>query len=252
MARAGKFSAGLVLTAVMCVIALTAHAQRRGTPAVVRPVGRISLGWGWGGFGYGGFGWPWWGPAWGFGFYPGYYVKPYTGAGFDDRGYPNEGFQLGAMPLGFYPFYHGTTLYYYTGGAFYRANDAGGYTVTLPPMGAIVPSLPKNAHSVIINGAQYYEYRGVYYTVQTDNKGETTYVVAGNNGMLNTTDGSRIAPLAKVGDVVDTLPDSSKKVTLRGVEYYVTADGTFYESVVKDGKPIYRVVSVPTEKDYIN
>lgn len=240
MGKVFKYSIGLLLTGAMCATVLSADAQRRGTTVGISPGGRgnVNIARG-GGFGYR--------PAlgWGLGFNRGFY-----GPGFGAWGYPNIGFRLGVMPVGFYPFYFGTSLYYYSGGAFYRPNDTGGYTVTAPPVGAAIPNLPKNAHSIVINGEQYYEFRGVYYTAQVNDKGETIYVVAGKDGVLNTSNGSDTTPLPKVGDVIDKLPDSSRKVTLNGVNYFAAPDGVYYEAVVKDGSTTYRVASVPSADDY--
>ncbi len=235
-----KSVAGL-LVAGLCFSSSNANAQWRGAFWGTGPYIGMGYGFGWGGFGY----WPWWGPGWGMGFYPGYYQKPYTGRGYNDLGYPNEGFQLGAMPQGFYPFYVGANLYYYTNGAYYRANDTGGYTVTNPPVGAEVPTLGKNVHSVLIDGAQYYEYRGVYYTLQTNNKGQKVYVVTGINGVLNTPNGNMVLP--KIGTTITKLPKDSQKVTLKGIDYYVDPDGVYYEQIIKDGKTLYKVTSVLSE-----
>src|SRR3569833_1889511 len=78
-------------------------------------------------------------------------------------GYPTIGFRFGLLPFGYYTFYWGADLYYYSGGAFYRPMDDGGYEVTTPPVGAAVPELPKGARSIVIDGQQYYEFNGVYY-----------------------------------------------------------------------------------------
>src|SRR5579862_3293285 len=78
-------------------------------------------------------------------------------------GYPGLGFRLAVLPYGYYPFYWGSDLYYYYGGVFYRPYDGGGYEVTVPPVGAEVPGLPRGASSIVINGQQFYEFNGVYY-----------------------------------------------------------------------------------------
>ncbi len=248
MSKVSKYFAGFLLIAGLCFSTSNANAQWRGAFWGGGPWFGIGLGYGWGGYGWGGFGyWPWWGPGWGMNFYPGYYQKPYTGKGYADSGYPNQGFQLGAMPPDFYPFYVGIDLYYYTNGAFFRANDTGGYTVTDPPIGATVFKLGKNAHSVVINGAQYYEYKGVYYNVQTNQKGQTVYIVTGFNGSMNTADGNVVLP--KVGTTINKLPKGSQKVILKGKDYYVSPDGIYYEAIIKDGTTIYRVASVLSEDE---
>ena len=72
--------------------------------------------------------------------------------GFGYYGYPHLGFYLGGLPFGYYPFYWGADLYYYSGGVFYRPYDGGGYEVTTPPVGAAVPTLPDGAKSIMIDG----------------------------------------------------------------------------------------------------
>lgn len=244
MDKVFKYAAGLVLAGAMSVIFLPADAQRRGTAGVVggggmRGGGGIVRGGG-PAMGYRG------GMGWGMG-YRGMY-----GPGMGLWGYPNAGFFMGGLPMGYYPFYFGTNLYYYSGGAFYRPNDTGGYTAVDPPVGATIPKLPKNANSIVINGEQYYEYRGVYYTTAVNDKGETIYLVAGKDGVLNTDNSvnSSAPALPKVGDTIDKLPEGSRKITLNGVDYYTAPDGVYYETVTKDGKTTYRVASVPSEDDY--
>ena len=248
MGKVFKYAAGLLLAGAVCMATSSAEAQRRGTGGGgMRGGSTIIRG---GGFGYGyGWGMPLgWGMGLGWGYGAGYSPR-LSGPGYSTWGYPNPGFRLGAMPAGFYPFYFGTGLYYYSGGAFFRPNDTGGYTVTDPPVGAAIPDLPKNARSIVINGEQFYEFRGVYYTTQINDKGETIYVVAGKDGVLNTNSSNNAAPLPRVGDAIDKLPDGSRKVTLNGVNYFAAPDGVYYEAVVKDGNTTYRVASAPTVDD---
>jgi len=242
MGKIFKYAAGLLLTGAMCAMVLTADAQRRGTGGGGGGVrGSVNIARGGGGFGYR----PTFAMGARFGYNRGFY-GPALGA----WAYPSLGFRIGAMPLGFYPFYFGNSLYYYSGGAFYLPNDTGGYSVTDPPVGATIPGLPKNAHSIVINGQQYYEYRGVYYTAQQNDKGETIYVVAGKDGILNTDGANDAPPMPKVGDTFDKLPEGTQKVTLNGVNYFAAPDGVYYEAVVKDGNTTYKVASVPSDEDY--
>lgn len=167
-------------------------------------------------------------------------------------GYPTIGFRFGFLPYGYFPFYWGADLYYYYGGVFYRPNDDGGYEVAVPPVGAAVPTLPRGAQSIVIDGKQYYELNGVYFEQSTDDKGKTIYVVAGKDGVLNTngenTDNAPPAP--QVGDIVNQLPDGSRKVTLNGKKYYVAPDGIYYEEF-KDAHDFkeYRIVSIPSDDE---
>jgi hypothetical protein len=167
-------------------------------------------------------------------------------------GYPTIGFRFGFLPYGYFPFYWGADLYYYYGGVFYRPNDDGGYEVTIPPVGAEVPTLPRGAQSIVIDGKQYYEYNGVYFQQTADDKGKTIYVVAGKDGVLNTngenTDNAPPAP--QVGDIVNQLPDGSRKVTLNSKKYYVAPGGIYYEEF-KDAHDFkaYRIVSIPSDDE---
>jgi hypothetical protein len=164
-------------------------------------------------------------------------------------GYPAIGFHLGLLPFGYYPFYWGSDLYYYSGGIFYRPYDDGGYEVTTPPVGAAVPVLPKGAKPIMIDGQQYYEFNGVYYQASLDDKGKTIYVVAGKDGVLNTGDGNN-PPEPQVGDVVGELPDGCKNVALNNKKYYVAPDGIYYEDFTDNHNfKAFRIVSIPSNDD---
>ena len=160
---------------------------------------------------------------------------------------PYLGISLGILPFGYYPFYFGADQFYYSGGLFYQQYD-NEYKVVVPPVGAQVPKLPSEAQEVSINGQTYYEYKGVYYTVAKDDKGQTVYVVAGKDGVLNT-DGNASnsnsgynGPL--IGDIVTSLPQDAKEVLLKGQKYYVTTDGVYYEEVIDGDKVTYKVVGL--------
>jgi hypothetical protein len=166
-------------------------------------------------------------------------------------GYPTVGFRLGLLPFGYYPFYWGADLYYYNAGVFYRPYDDGGYEVTVPPVGAAVPDLPRGSKSIVIDGQQYYEFNGVYYQAIVDDKGKiTSYVVAGKDGVLNTNGDANNPPAPQVGDVVNQLPDDCKKVKLNGKQYYVAPDGIYYEDFTDNHNfKAFRIVSVPSNDD---
>jgi len=177
---------------------------------------------------------------------PGYHIgggfgyrRPFYGYGYRNYYRPYLGFSLSILPFGYYPFYYGADQFYYSGGLFYRQYD-NEYKVVVPPVGAEVPGLPKEANEVVINGETYYEYKGVYYTVSQNADGKTVYVVAGKDGVLNTDGNADIATQA--GEIVNELPEGSREVFLKGEKYYVSPDDIYYEEVV-DGKNItYRVV----------
>jgi hypothetical protein len=171
-------------------------------------------------------------------------------------GYPAFGYRISVLPYGYYPFYWGSDLYYYYGGVFYRPYDGGGYEVTVPPVGAEVPGLPRGASSIVINGQQFYEFNGVYYQAVVNDKGKTVYVIAGKNGVLNTdgSDGSVDNPPApQVGDVVNQLPDNCRKVKLNGKKYYVSPDGIYYEEFTDaNNMKAYRIASIPMDDEKQN
>ncbi len=164
---------------------------------------------------------------------------------------PRVGYHFGYLPYGYYPFYFGSDLYYYYGGAFYRPVDGGGYEVAVPPVGAAVPELPKGAQPIIIDGQQYYEFNGVYYQEGVDDKGKKNYVVAGKDGVLNTGNTENVdnaPPAPQVGDIVSQLPEGTRKVTLNGKKYFVSPDDIYYEEF-KDANGFegYRIASIPAD-----
>jgi hypothetical protein len=232
-----KYVSCAVVTGAVCLmLSFDADAQRGafhggGGGGAVRISGGVGFGGGRVGFGFGS----------GYhGFYGGFY------------GYPTLGFYLGSLPYGYYPFWYGPYQYYYADGAFYTPYN-GGYQVTSPPVGAAVPTLPRGAKSIVIDGQQYYEFHGVYYKVVLNDQGKNVYVVAGKDGVLNTNDGNEpqddqqaAPPAPKVGDIINQLPDNCRKVTLNSKRYFVAPDDIYYEAI-KDanGNTAYRIVSIP-------
>lgn len=161
---------------------------------------------------------------------------------------PRIGLSVDVLPYGYYPFSYGPSLYYYSDGFYYQQQN-NNYTVVEPPIGAEVKTLPDNAQSITINGVQYYEANGVYYRPVTKDDGSLTYEIAGKDGELNTDDANiQDAPPVQVGDLVDNLPDESRKVNLNGQKYYVTPDGYYLQDAVDDnGNKVYKIISVPTQ-----
>jgi hypothetical protein len=237
MKKSYKYVSGLALSGLLSVaLVSTADAQRGFHSGGVRISGGFHSGIGFrGGLGFG-----FRGGAFGRGYY----------------GYPGIGFRLGLLPYGYYPFYYGSDLYYYYGGVFYRPYDGGGYEVTVPPVGAAVPELPRGAKSIVIDGHQYFEFNGVYYQQSVDDSGKKIYVIAGKDGVLNT-NGDEVdnndAPAPQVGDVVNQLPDDCRKVTLNGKKYYVSPDGIYYEEFTdKHNSKAYRIASIPVDGEQQN
>ncbi|WP_461449649.1 DUF6515 family protein [Mucilaginibacter sp.] len=184
--------------------------------------------------------------AHGVGYARGGFYRP----GFGYYGYPHLGFYLGVLPFGYYPFYWGDDLYYYYGGVFYTPYDGGGYQVTVPPVGAAIPSLPQGAKSIMIDGQQFYELNGVYYKSSVNDQQKTVYVVAGRDGVLNTNGdnsatGDEVAA-PQVGDIVNELPDGCHKVTLNGKKYFVSPNDIYYQPYTdENGNNGFRIASVP-------
>jgi hypothetical protein len=255
MKKLYKYAAGLMLTGALSMMGvINADAQQRGASHASGGGGSSGGGSGLsfsrGGFG-GGSSFGSMRPSYGFGYRSpfaynyGYGFRP----GFGYMGYPSLGFYLNSLPFGYYPFYMGASMFYYADGTFYQPYD-NGYVVTAPPVGAAIPSLPKGAKSIMIDNQQFYEYHGIYYKVIVNDKGDTVYVVAGKDGVLNTSreDGSGSADVAapQVGDVITQLPSNTRGVTLNGKKYYVGADDIYYEAIKDgDGKTVYRIASIP-------
>jgi hypothetical protein len=237
MKRLYKHASGLVLAGLLSIAFVsTANAQRG-----FHGGGGVRIG---AGFGHG------------IGFHSGIGIGFRGGYGFGYYGYPSLGYRIGFLPYGFFPFYFGTDLYYYYGGVFYRPYDGGGYEVTVPPVGAVVPALPKGASSIVIDGQQYYEFNGVYYQANVDDKGKTNYVIAGKDGVLNTNgeaSDNNNPPAPQVGDILNQLPDGCRKVNLNGKKYYVSPDGIYYEDFTDQHNfKGYRIVSIPTDDEKQN
>ncbi|WP_029277388.1 DUF6515 family protein [Pedobacter borealis] len=176
----------------------------------------------------------------GYGYRPGYgrpYYRPYYS--YYNFYRPFLGFRIGVLPYGYYPFYYGANQFYYSGGLFYQQNNSQ-YEVVTPPVGAEVPNLPSDANLVTINGVDYYEYKGVYYTQKENADGKTVYVVAGKDGILNTTDGP--VDTHNIGDIISQLPEGCREVTIKNEKYFVSPDDVYYEEIVDGTNITYRVI----------
>ncbi|QJD94357.1 hypothetical protein HH214_02960 [Mucilaginibacter robiniae] len=177
------------------------------------------------------------------------------GGGYRVLGYPRIGFSIGVLPFGYYPFFIGANQYYYADGIFYRPYGDGNYQVVTPPVGAEIPKLPSNASSIVIDGQQYYEVNGVYYKPRQTNDGKTVYVVAGKDGVLDTTVNNdnmsnNAGNMLRLGDIVDELPADCSKIKLNGKTYFVSPEGIHFEEIKDDNNnTAYRVVGLPDEDD---
>lgn len=187
------------------------------------------------------------------GFGGGIRLGGYSG-GYRVLGYPRIGFSIGVLPFGYYPFFIGADQYYYADGIFYRPYGDGNYQVVAPPVGAEIPKLPSHASSIVIDGQQYYEVNGVYYKPRQTNDGKTVYVVAGKDGVLDTTTGNddmsnNAGNMLRLGDVVNELPQDCSKIKLNGKTYFVSPEGIHFEEVKDDNNnTVYRVVGLPDDE----
>lgn len=69
-----------------------------------------------------------------------------------------------ALPRYYVPVYYAGNPYYYSNGVFYvRIENSESYKVVLPPVGTIVPTLPKGANETMIDDKIYYQYESVIY-----------------------------------------------------------------------------------------
>ncbi len=176
----------------------------------------------------------------GFGYRPGFgrpYYRPYYS--YYNFYRPFLGIRIGVLPYGYYPFYYGANQFYYSGGLFYQQHN-NHYEVVIPPVGAEVPAIPEEANRVTINGVDYYEYKGVFYTEGQNKNGETVYLVAGKDGVLNTADGTTTT--RNIGEIVTELPEGCREVTIKDEKYFVSPDDVYYEEVVDGTNISYRVI----------
>jgi len=235
-----------MLTMLMALVSITAFAQRGGRGHFAMGGGgrfsagpRISVGVGVGVYG-GGFR----------GYYhaPGYYYyRPH----YHFYG-PPIGFRVGILPYGFLTFNTGFGPYYYYDGIFYQPyynvqERVDEYQVVDPPIGVVVPNLPKHAETVTIDGNTYYQKNGtLYQEIVQDNV--TKYVVVGKNGQL---DNSSDQPQEQQQQpatpsqetVMAQLPSGSRGVEINGQQLYVSPDGMYYQEVTNpDNSRGYKIV----------
>jgi len=206
--------------------------------------------------------------------YAGNYGRGYSGAFAGSRGFyynrglyrssyfPRLGFRIGYLPYGYYPFWWGDYQFYYSNGYFYNY-DNGQYAVVEPPVGAAINSLPSGAQPITINGQQYYELNGVYYLPITKDDGSIAYQVAGKDGQLDTNDGygqvdqgndntdaipPGTHPVARIGDLIQQLPQDTRKVRINGETMFVTPDDVYLKQTTdSNGNKVYTVVGTPDQ-----
>ena len=195
-------------------------------------------------------------------YYGGLFYGYYNG--FYEPVYAPFGIRVSMLPYGYYPFYIGSIPYYYYNGIYYRSYDDSQYEVVDAPMGAVVTDLPKGATVAIINGEKFYEFNGTYYKEGTNSKNQVVYTVVGKYGEINNSNNNQdnisvnppdgqdaVTPDQKplqMGDIITTLPDNSRQVTLNGEVLFVSPDNIYFKQRVVDGAAGYEVVGTNEKK----
>lgn len=197
-----------------------------------------------------------------FGGYPYYFADGLFYASYGDY-YgliaPPFGLTLGLLPRGYWGFNYGGFPYYYYSGVFYRPTEDKKYQVVQAPVGAEVPSLPKDAKPIVVNDQKLYEYLGTYYKEVMGTDGKVKYIVQGKDGVLNTDKQPEVTVSKEagtvnttpatiytpsVGDIVLQLPSQFKIVIINGKKLYVTPENIYYEEFVDGNVLKYKVVGM--------
>lgn len=172
-----------------------------------------------------------------FGLYDGYYSPVFAPIGI----------HVTILPAGYHRIYVGPSVYYYYDGIYYRnyndRNDE--YEVVDAPMGAVVSSLPKGATAATVNGEKFYEFNGTYYKEGTNSKNEVVYTVVGKNGEINNTQepaANEETQDPQVGDIINSLPENSRTVTINGEVLYVTPDNLYLKAETNNNVTTYKIV----------
>jgi hypothetical protein len=177
------------------------------------------------------------------GFYYGYY------GGYYQPIFPPAGLRIGFLPYGYSSMSIGGYPYYYSNGTYYQQYEDNNYVVVEPPMGATVSSLPQGAKAMVLNGENLYELNGTYYREDRNANGDVVYAVVGKNGAVNNSEdnGTTMQQDAnsalQKGDILNELPQGSKKVTIDGNSMFITPDNAYLkEESDEQGTTQYRVV----------
>ena len=113
--------------------------------------------------------------------------------------------------------------YFYYEGLFYD-DEALGYVIITPPVGAEIPESPPGAETVVVDNTVYYYAAGAFYVQQPD--------------------GSYIVVAPPMGVTVSLLPPDAALVVINGTTYY-QADGTYYLPVMQNGVTAFFTVPQP-------
>ena len=206
-----------------------------------------------------------------FGGYPFYFADGLFYAAYGDY-YglvaPPFGLTLGFLPRGYWGFNWGGYPYYYYSGVFYKPTEDKKYQVVVPPVGAEIPSIPKEAKQIVVNDQKLYEYLGTYYKEVVGADGIKKYIVQGKDGVLNTNnikdsvsvhdhnyihnhnythnhDSSALPTTIytpSIGDIVLQLPSQTMVVMVNGKKLYVTPEHIYYEEFVDGNVLKYKIV----------
>ncbi len=173
---------------------------------------------------------------------------------------PPFGLTLGFLPRGYWGFNWGGYPYYYYSGVFYKSTEDKKYQVVVPPVGAEVPNLPKDAKPIVVNDQKLYEYLGTYYKEVMGTDGKIKYIVQGKDGVLNTDNVSDSVDVnnnfthnhisntpvtvytPSVGDIVLQLPSQTMIVIVNGKKLFVTPEHIYYEEFVDGNVLKYKIV----------
>jgi len=110
---------------------------------------------------------------------------------------------------------------YYDDGVFYQSGSRG-YEVIVPPLGAIVLSIPQDSYEFTADGIPYFYFAGVFYTL--------TY------------DGYQVVE-APLGAIVSKLPPGATEQRINGRIYYFIYD-TYYQPIYTEVGPAFQVVNL--------
>ncbi len=176
---------------------------------------------------------------------------------------PAFGIRINVLPFGYSQFLIGSDPFYYYDGIYYRPYKTGGYTVTQPPLGAIVKHLPSGAKVTVIDGQKYYELGGTFYQERITANNKLRYEVVGTNGVLNTTNAdavdddetfqapatqgtNNIATVPVNGSVVNQLPAGCTAIIINQQKFYVSPAGVYYQEIMDGNNITYKVAGAAT------
>ena len=180
----------------------------------------------------------------------GLFYRPYSG--YYQVSAPPFGIHINILPRGYMPLRWGSNAYYYFNGIFYQRNNSyNDYEVVQAPVGAEIPSIPRDARTMVIDGEKYFELNDSYFKEFIKPNGEIWYKVSGKHGVLNTEKENNSATYTQppvtnnsnpaIGEVMDKLPNDCKVIVINSKKYYVSADNIYYEELIDGNQLRYKV-----------